>query len=80
MPNIKAKKKHLRQTKKRTVRNKKEVTKVKNILKKLRAAKPEEAKKMVPQAYSIIDKAIQNGYIKKTTGSRYKSRLAKLKK
>lgn len=80
MPNIKAKKKHVRQIKKRTARNKDVVSKVKNVLKKIRAAKPEEAKKMLPKAYSIIDKAAKTGYIKKGTAARYKSRLAKLKK
>jgi len=77
MPVIKAKKKHLRQTKKRTVRNKAAVSRVKNIIKKIRALSPEEAKKLLPEAYSIIDKAVQNGHIKKGTGARYKSRISK---
>lgn len=75
MPNIKANKKHLRQTKKRTLKNKAGVSKVKNVLKKVRASNAEEAKKQLPNAISTIDKAVQNGIIKKGTGSRYKSRL-----
>ena len=75
MPNIKANKKHLRQTKKRTIRNKAGASKVRNILKKVRTSNAEEAKKLLPTAISVIDKAVQNGTIKKGTGSRYKSRL-----
>jgi len=76
MPNIKSKKKHLRQTKKRSARNKAVVSRVRNIIKKLKALPGEEAKKLIPEAYSVIDKAVQNKKIKKGTAARYKSRLS----
>lgn len=75
MPNIKANKKHLRQTKKRTSRNKTSLSKIRNIIKKVRAANADEAKKLLCTAISVIDKGVQGGIIKKGAGSRYKSRL-----
>ncbi len=77
MPNLKASKKDLRKTKKRTLRNKSAISEVKNILRKIRAVPPEEGKKLIPAAYSLIDKAYQRGIMKRNTASRYKSRLAK---
>jgi small subunit ribosomal protein S20 len=75
MPNLKASKKDLRKTKKRTARNKSAVSEVKNMLRKIRASTPEEGKKLLPKAYSLIDKAVQRGIMKKGTGARYKSRI-----
>ena len=50
-------------------------------MKKLRAAietgKPEEAKTILPGTFSLIDKSVQKGVIKKNTDRRYKSRLTK---
>ena len=77
MPNIKSKKKHVRQTKKRTARNKVVISRMRSLIKRIRESTPEEAKKLLPKAYSAIDKASKGGYIKKQTGTRYKSRLAK---
>ena len=74
MPNLKASIKDLRKTEKRTVRRKGVVSEVRNIIKKIRTVKPEEAKKMLPKVYSVVDKAVQSGIIKKNTGDRYKSR------
>jgi small subunit ribosomal protein S20 len=77
MPNLKASIKDLRKTKKRTDRRKSVVSGVRNILKKIRTKNPEEAGKMLPGVYSVIDKAVQAGIIKKNTGNRYKARASK---
>jgi small subunit ribosomal protein S20 len=75
MPNLQASKKDLRKTKKRTKRNHSAISEVKNLLRKIRTLAPEEGKKLIPKAYSLIDKTIQRGIMKKGTGARYKSRL-----
>ena len=55
--------------------------KLKTQMRKLRSAietgKPEEAKTILPGTFSLIDKSVQKGVIKKNTARRYKSRLAK---
>lgn len=62
-------------------RNKKAVKEsVKNIEKLLKEKKKDEAKKLLPVAYSAIDKAAKRGVFKKNTASRKKSRLSKITK
>jgi small subunit ribosomal protein S20 len=62
-------------------RNKKAVKEsVKNIEKLLKEKKKDEAKKLLPSAYSAIDKAAKRGVFKKNTASRKKSRLSKITK
>jgi len=55
--------------------------KLKTQIKRLRAAlasgKPEDTKTLLPETFSIIDRSVQKGVIKKNTARRYKSRLAK---
>ena len=55
--------------------------KLKTQMKKLRAAiesgKSADAKAIVPETFSLIDKSVQKGVIKANTARRYKSRLAK---
>jgi small subunit ribosomal protein S20 len=50
-------------------------------MRKLRAAietgKSAEAKTILPSTFSLIDKSVQKGVIKKNTARRYKSRLTK---
>jgi small subunit ribosomal protein S20 len=77
MPNLRASKKDLRKTKKRTLRNKSTISEIKNLIRKMRATAPEEGKKLIPAAYSLIDKAVQRGIMKKNTAARYKSRISK---
>lgn len=76
-------KKYRRDEKKRLI-NKMNRTKMRNKIKAFRktveTGEGEEAKKMFPQVISIIDKTVSKGTIKKTTGSRYKSRLNQLLK
>jgi small subunit ribosomal protein S20 len=55
--------------------------KLKTQMRKLRAAidtgKQDEAKTILPSTFSLIDKSVQKGVIKKNTARRYKSRLTK---
>lgn len=62
-------------------RNKKNIKEsVKKIEKLVKEKNKKEAKKLLPEAYSIIDKAYKRGVIKKNTASRKKSRLSKITK
>ena len=82
MPITKSAKKALRQNKKRRDRNLVYKKKMKDLIKKIRSLandkKIEEAKKLLPQVYKILDKAAKTNVIKKNTASRKKSRLTKL--
>lgn len=75
-------KKALRQSQRRRVRNIQQKTKIKNLVKEVRnlasQKKVEEAKKLLPQLYKILDKAAKTGLIKKNAATRKKSRLTKL--
>ena len=55
--------------------------KLKTQMKRLKTAiadgKSSDARTLVPETFSLIDKSVQKGVIKKNTASRYKSRLAK---
>ena len=55
--------------------------KLKTQMKKLKSAidagKPADAKTILPGTFSLIDKSVQKGVIKKNTARRYKSRLTK---
>ncbi|MDE2030711.1 MAG: 30S ribosomal protein S20 [Patescibacteria group bacterium] len=62
-------------------RNKKAVKEaIKDIEKLVKEKKTSEAKKLLPTAYSTIDKAAKKGVFKKNTASRKKSRLSKITK
>jgi small subunit ribosomal protein S20 len=82
MPITKSAKKALRQSLKRRERNLIYKKKIKNLSKKIRnfclQKKIEEAKKLLPQLYKILDKAAKVGVIKKNTAARKKSRITKL--
>ena len=49
----------------------------KDFLKLIENGKTEEAKKMLPKAYKLLDKAAKVNLIKKNRAAREKSRLAK---
>jgi len=49
----------------------------KDFLKLLETGKIEEAKKMLPHVYKLLDKAVKINLIKKNKAARDKSRLAK---
>lgn len=82
MPIIKSAKKALRQSLKRKARNSIYKKKIKNILKEVKNLvldkKNEEAKKLLPQVYKILDKSAKAGVIKKNTSNRKKARITKL--
>ena len=84
MPIIQSAKKALRGSiakKAMNDRNKKQIKEsVKEIEKLVREKKKAEAKKLLPMAYSVIDKAAKRGVIKKNTASRKKARLSKITK
>lgn len=84
MPITKSAKKALRGSlvkKARNDRNKKNIKEsVKKIEKLVKEKKNAEAKKLLPSAYSVIDKAAKRGVIKKNTASRKKSQLSKMTK
>ncbi len=82
MPITKSAKKALRQSVRRKARNLVYKKKIKDLIKKVRGLvlekRIEEAKKLLPQIYKILDKSAKVGIIKKNTASRKKSRLTKL--
>jgi len=53
---------------------------IKKIEKLVKEKKKDEAKKLLPIAYSTIDKAAKKGIFKKNNASRKKSRLSKITK
>ena len=77
----KAAQKALRQSKRRRTVNIKRQINLKNLLKEVKLLvsqkKIEEAKKILPQVYQILDKSAKVGLIKKNTASRRKSRIDK---
>lgn len=82
MPITKSAKKALRQNKRREAKNKIYKNKMKGLIKDIRILalekKKEEAKKLLPQVYKILDKSAKENIIKKNTASRKKSRLRKM--
>jgi small subunit ribosomal protein S20 len=73
-------KKRLRESQKRQARNKANRTRLKTEVKKVRlsAGSGEDTSKILPEAYSIIDKSVRKGVLSKNAAARYKSRLTKL--
>ncbi|HTM20904.1 MAG TPA: 30S ribosomal protein S20, partial [Kofleriaceae bacterium] len=80
MPSHKSAEKRDRQKKRRNAANKLNVGAMRTALKKARAAvdaKAADAKTLVAQAVSIVDRAVTKGVIKKNAASRYISRLTR---
>lgn len=81
MPITKSAKKALRQAERRRIRNLQKKRKIKNLLKEVKGLifqkKIEEAKKLLPQVYKLLDKAAKTGLIKKNTAARKKSRITR---
>jgi small subunit ribosomal protein S20 len=81
-PITKSAKKALRQSQRRRIRNLQKMRKLKNFLKEVRnlvsQGKKDEAKKLLPQIYKLLDKAAKTRLIKRNTVARKKSRIAKL--
>lgn len=77
--------KRVRITERRTAINKMRRSRMRTAIKSLRKAMAgkdlELSQSLLPQTYSIVDRAAKWGIIKKNTASRYKSRLTvRLKK
>jgi small subunit ribosomal protein S20 len=53
---------------------------IKKIEKFVKEKNKDEAKKLLPSAYSTIDKAAKKGVLKQNTASRKKARLSKITK
>lgn len=81
MPITTSAKKALRQNQRRRAKNIRKKREMKKLIKELRSLisrkKIDEAKKLLPRVYKILDKAAKTGLIKKNTADRKKSRLAK---
>ena len=77
MANIKSAEKRIRQTAKRTVRNRAARTRLRSAVKKYRQAEAAAKTGVLPETYSEIDRARRKGAIHKNAAARYKSRLAK---
>ena len=78
----KSAKKAIKQNKKRRAHNLEYLRAMKKLVKEARALvaekKIDEAKKLLPKVFQILDKTAKVGIIKKNNASRKKSRLAKL--
>ncbi len=81
MPISKSAKKALRQNIKRRKRNLWYKKRIKSLIKEfhslIHANKKEEAKKLLPNIFKIIDKSAKVGVLKKRTAARKKSKIAK---
>lgn len=79
MANHESSKKRVRQTKKRTARNRHERTSVRHLVKSVREAidtkNTDSAKEALAAAIRRIDMAVSKGIYHRKTGSRYISRL-----
>ncbi|MCU0680215.1 MAG: 30S ribosomal protein S20 [Planctomycetes bacterium] len=80
MPNLKSAKKELRKSAKRKIKNKKTIDTLKSVIKGNRKAianKDLSIKEKIVSTIKTIDKAAQQGAIKKNNANRKKSRLQK---
>lgn len=82
MPVTKSAQKALRKEKRRRARNRIYKEKMKTLVKETKSLieekKTEEARKILPRLYKILDKSAKVGVIKKNTASRKKARITKL--
>ena len=82
MPILKSAKKRLVQDEKKRYGNFLKKREMKDILKEVRALvaskNKDEATKLLPKLYKLIDKAAKTNVIKENTASRKKSRITKL--
>jgi small subunit ribosomal protein S20 len=80
VPNIKSAKKRVNVINKKTEINKSEKSAVKTAIKAINvlidAGNYEEATKLLPQTFSILDKAVTKGIMHKNTASNKKSKIA----
>ena len=71
--------KRVRQTERRTLYNRKNKSRLRSQIRAMRRAiQDKDSKKaegLLPETFSIIDRAVKTGIIKKNTAARYKSKL-----
>ena len=71
--------KRIRQDERRTLYNRKNKSRLRGQIRAMRRAiqdkDPNKAEGVLPQTFSIIDRAVKTGIIKKNTAARYKSKL-----
>lgn len=71
-----------RKSLKRNIKNSQKRRQVKELLKSVRLLisqkKNDEAKRLLPQVYKLLDKSAKTELMKKNTASRLKSRITKL--
>lgn len=81
MPITHAAKKDLRKNARRKLRNLKNEKKLKDLLKEtgnlISQKKTNEAVKLLPQVYKVLDKSVNTGIIKRNRAIRLKSRITK---
>ena len=81
MAQHKSAKKRIRQTQRRTLRNKLKRSAAKSAVKKVRMAivekKKDEALKLLPRVQSLLDRLSKTNVIAPNTAARYTSRLAR---
>jgi small subunit ribosomal protein S20 len=80
MPNHKSAEKRVRQNETRRQVNRSNRTRLRNSIKKLRAAlgtggDAQQVQTLLPETISTIDKAVQKGVLHRNAAARYKSRL-----
>lgn len=79
MPTHKSAEKALRQSITRNLRNKAVKSKVRTVIKKVETARDQtQAKELLKQTFSLLDKAVKRNVIHFNQASRTKSRLTKL--
>lgn len=71
--------KRVRQTERRTEYNRKNKSRLRHTIRAMRRAlagkDPKAAADLMPATFSIIDRSVKTGVIKKNTAARYKSKL-----
>ena len=71
--------KRIRQAERRTIVNRANLTRVRSVIKRMRAAlasgDPAAAGRLLAPTFSAIDRAIRSGTLHENTANRYKSRL-----
>ncbi len=80
MPNIKSAIKRVNVAKRKAEANKSKKSELRTVVKKAQAAvtaSADQAGDMLKQAQTVLDRAVNKGYIHKNTAARRKSRLAR---
>lgn len=81
MPHSRSSKKRVRQTRKRTERNRDMRgalrTTEKRLVELVAAGKKDDAKKLLPEVYARLDKAAKRGVLHANTAANHKSKLAR---